>query len=268
MANPHASQTTTAGSSVRGVLHLLFGRGRVGKSTQARWMAGRAAEQGRNLTVIDADRNNASLASFLPHALRPEQADDTTMIAFLEEQTERLTETGGTMLIDLGGGDRIFATLAEKQGLFHVLPSLGIEIVAYHFSAAGRDDLETAFMMEQIGLCAPKTIIILNEGLAPTLPNGADPFAECVSSTSVQNIRNRGGRVVKMPAVPLATMTLADGLFISLSAAADGGVPRGDDGNPHPGARPLGLWRRMELRRWLETMERRHVEAGVAEWLP
>ena len=231
-------------------------------------MAGRAAEQGRNLTIIDADRNNASLASFLPHALRPKQADDTTMIGFLEDQTEQLTETGGMMLIDMGGGDRIFASLAEKQGLFDVLPSLGIEIVAYHFSAAGRDDLETAFMMEQIGLCAPKTIIILNEGLAPTLPNGADPFAECLGSTSVRNIRNRGGRIVRMPAVPLATMTLADSLYISLTAAADGGVPKDDDGNPHPGARPLGLWRRIELRRWLDTMEHRHVESGVAGWLP
>jgi hypothetical protein len=172
------------------------------------------------------------------------------------------------MLIDMGGGDRIFATLAERQGFFEVLPSMGIQIVAYHFSAAGRDDLETAFMMEQIGLCAPRTIIILNEGLAPTLPNGADPFAGCLGSTLVQKILNRGGRVVRMPAVPLATMTLADSLFISLAAAADGQVPTDNDGNPHPSAQPLGLWRRIELRRWLETMERRHADAGVADWLP
>lgn len=172
------------------------------------------------------------------------------------------------MLIDMGGGDRIFATLAERQGFFEVLPRLGIQIVAYHFSAAGRDDLETAFMMEQIGLCAAKTIIVLNEGLAPTLPHGADPFTECLRSKSVQKVLDRGGKVVRMPAVPLATMTLADGLFISLTAAADGQVPKDDDGNPHPDARPLGLWRRIELRRWLDTMERRHVEAGVAEWLP
>jgi len=91
MANAHASQTFAGSVQVRGVLHLLFGRGRVGKSTQGRWMAGRAAEQGRHLVVVDADQNNASLASFLPDALRPERADDTTMTSFLENQTEQLT---------------------------------------------------------------------------------------------------------------------------------------------------------------------------------
>ncbi len=71
-----------------------------------------------------------------------------------------------------------------------------------------------------------------------------------------------------MPAVPLATMVDADNLFIGIREAAEGGVPKGVDGLPHPDARPLNLWRRNELKRWLALMERRHAEAGVIGWPP
>lgn len=255
-------------ASFKGTIHVLCGRGRTGKSTWARWAAERAITQGRDLMIVDGDRTNSTLASFFRDARRPAHADDTTVGRFIEDITAELIDKGGNALIDMGGGDRLFAAIAEQKRFFTVLPRYGMDLLCWHFAAGGRDDLATLARMSAMGLVSRRTAIVLNEGLTQVAPSGEDPFAILQAGGTLKQAVGGGARVVRMPSVPLATMTEADGLFIGIRAAMDGGVPLTDDGQPHPDAAPLGFWRRMELEDWLAAMEERHSEAKVAEWLP
>ena len=252
----------------RGVMDVLLGRGRTGKTTWARWAIERARAAGRTVDVADGDRNNATLGSFYPDASSPAEATDVTVTAWIEDLAEKIINNRGRLILDMGGGDRSFATVAERHGFNDVLPGEGVDPVAWYFLAGGRDDCETIVLMERMGFRPARTVLVLNEGLAPVMPAGQDPFAAALKDKEVVKVLDRGALVLRMPAVPLATMVAADDLFIGIREAADGGVPKGSDGLPHSGANPLNLWRRNELRRWLAAMEKRHAEAGILEWLP
>ncbi len=252
----------------RGVMHVLLGRGRTGKTTWARWAVERARSAGREVIVADGDRNNGTLGSFYPDAGAPVASDDVTVTAWIEELTEGLISSRSQLILDMGGGDRSFATVAERHGFNDVLPAEGVDPVAWYFLAGGRDDCETMVFMEKVGFAPARTVIVFNEGLAPAVPAGQDAFAAAMKDKEVRKVLGRGAKLLRMPAVPLATMVTADDLFIGIREAANGGVPKGEDGLPHPDAKPLNLWRRNELRRWLTTMEERHTEAGILEWLP
>ena len=255
-------------AAVRGTIDVLLGRGRTGKTTWARWAIERARAAGRSVAIADGDRNNATLGSFYPDASSPAASDDVTVAAWMEEQAETTILSRGRLVLDMAGGDWSFATLAERHAFNEVLPAEGVDLTAWYFLAGGRDDFETLAFMEALGFRPPRTAIVLNEGLAPAMPAGQDPFATALRSKGVQQALDRGAKLVRMPAVPLATMVEADNLFIGIREAAGGGVPKGEDGLPHPDARPLNLWRRNELKKWLALMEQRHAEAGVIGWLP
>lgn len=257
-----------AETEARGTIDVLLGRGRTGKTTWARWAVERARGAGREVALADGDRNNATLGSFYPDASSPAAGDDVSVTAWMEELAEGVINTRGRLVLDMGGGDRSFATVAERHGFNDVLPENGVDLTAWYFLAGGRDDGETLVFMEGIGFRPQRTVVVLNEGLAPAVPAGQDPFAAALKDREVRKVLDRGAKLLRMPATPLATMVAADDLFIGIREAAGGGVPKGEDGLPHPEARPLNLWRRNELKKWLAQMEERHAAAGVLEWLP
>ena len=252
----------------RGAVHLFLGRGRTGKSTGARFLHGNAVENGRRVVMVDADRTNATLASFIPDARRPLSADDETVNAFMADILTEAVESGGSFVIDVGGGDRLMLAMSERHDLPALLRESGIGLVLHHFGAGGRDDFETLRKAEAIGLTSDQTIITLNEGLAGTSARDRDPFEALLRGRTVTDCIARGAVVIRMPAIPLATMVAADSLFIGLHQAARGDVPRDQKGAAMPGAVPLGLFRRLELSRWLKVMEQRYEDAHIAEWLP
>jgi hypothetical protein len=252
----------------RGTIHTLLGRGRTGKTTWARWAVERARLAGRDVAAADGDRNNGTLGSFYRDARSPAAGDDATMTAWLENLTEETITRRGSLVLDMGGGDRAFATVAQHHGFNEVLPAEGVDLVAWYFLAGGRDDAETLVHMEAMGFQPPRTVIVLNEGLAPVLPAGQDPFAAALRAKSVQRVLDRGAKLLRMPATPLATMVAADALFIGIHDAAHRGVPRDENGLPHRAAKPLDMWRGNELKRWLAAMEERHAAAEVTPWLP
>lgn len=267
-AMDHMPEAGEGADPARGAIDVLLGRGRTGKTTWARWAIERARNAGRTITVADGDRNNGTLGSFYSDASSPAAGDDVTVAAWMEELAEGTILGHGRLMLDMGGGDRSFATVAERHGFNEVLPAEGVDLTAWYFLAGGRDDFETLVFMERIGFRPQRTVIVFNEGLAPAVPAGQDAFASALRSKEVGKVLDRGAKLLRMPATPLATMVEADNLFIGIRDAAGGGVPKGEDGLPHPDARPLNLWRRNELKKWLALMEERHAEGGVLAWLP
>lgn len=255
--------------NARGSLHVALGRGRTGKTTNLRYLYERAVDAGRPVAVIDVDRTNSTMASFVSAARRPMAADDNTCLAFLETIIEEAIEKGGEYLLDMGGGDRLFLTFSERFDLPKLLQESRINLVLHHYAAGGRDDFETLSKCVGLKLKSDRTIIYFNEGLSGgAFAAGLDPFTALLSGASVKSCLNEGARVVRIPAVPPATMAMADALFIGIRQAAMGQVPVDDRGQPAEGAIALGVFRRLELKQWLETMEKQYMQAGVTEWLP
>lgn len=267
----------------RGSVHVLLGRGRTGKTTWARWAVERARADGREVAVADGDRNNSTLSSFYPSEVsRPAAADNATMTKWLEGLMESAIETRKPLLLDMGGGDRSFAMVSERYDFTQVLPENGVDLTAWYFVAGGRDDGETLVLMEQGGFRPSRRVLVLNEGLASSshegedpylamrraVEQGDDPFAEILREPDVRRCLDGGVKLLRMPPAPLASMKAADNLFIAIQDAAKGRVPNGEDGLPHPDVRPLNLWRRSDLNKWLGRMEEQHNGAGVLEWLP
>ena len=230
--DPVTQEAADAEDAPRGTIDVLLGRGRTGKTTWARWAIERAQSAGRTVAVADGDRNNATLRSFYPNASSPAAGDDVTMTAWMEELAEGVINTRGRLVLDMGGGDRSFATVAERHGFNEVLPAEGVDLTAWYFLTGGRDDFETLVLMEGMGFQPPRTVIVLNEGLAPVVPAGQDPFAAALKFSDVRRVLDRGARLVRMPAVPLATMVAADDLFVGIREAAgeSGGAARDHGG--------------------------------------
>lgn len=278
MAKAAASTTANEGGlavaepvAERGAIDVALGRGRTGKTTWTRWAIERARDTGRRLRIGDGDRNNRTLSSFYaddPNLSAPPAADELSVKGWLEDLTQEVIDGRGRLVLDMGGGDRAFANVSEKHSFAEVLPENGVDLTAWYFLAGGRDDYETLVFMEEIGFRPARTAIVLNEGLAPPAASGRDPFAKILDAAPVKAVLARGARLVRMPAVDLDTMVAADDLFVGIRAASKGAVPRGQDGAPVAGYKALNLWKRNELKRWLEEMGRRHEAAGVADWLP
>ena len=163
--DPVTQEAADAEDAPRGTIDVLLGRGRTGKTTWARWAIERAQSAGRTVAVADGDRNNATLRSFYPNASSPAAGDDVTMTAWMEELAEGVINTRGRLVLDMGGGDRSFATVAERHGFNEVLPAEGVDLTAWYFLTGGRADFETLVLMEGMGFQPPRTVIVLNEGL-------------------------------------------------------------------------------------------------------
>lgn len=255
----------------RGVIHVTLGRGRTGKTTWARWAEERADRAGRQVLLADGDRTNSTLSSFYEEGKvrRPIASDEATAEAWLEEVTGEVVENQSKLVLDMGGGDQVFANVATRHNFNSVLPENGVDVVAWYFMSGGRDDHEVMVNMQNRAFAPLRTVIVLNAGLAAVTAAGHDPFAATLNSSVVKTALKAGAKILRMPAAPLATMIAADNLFIGIRAASERGIPKDPDGNSLTDQyKPLNLWRTNELKTWLKAMETAHEDAGVAGWLP
>ncbi len=243
---------------VRARLVLPLGRGGRGKTTLTRWMVERAQRAGRSPVVADADRNNATLGRFFDGVLSPPSADDRDVMDFVARLVEAQAERRFDAVLDLGGGDLTLKRLAAEMSLASWLPTLGIDIVAVHLLGPSADDLAYLQAVEDGGLLAPpSTVLVLNEAAVPPGRTAAAAFGEAVETHPILTATvARGAMVVAMPRLGPAPDIEAAGLPY-WAAAANQGI------NNRPG---LGLWRAQQCTMWLRAME--VAFAPVAEWLP
>ncbi|MBF0562409.1 MAG: P-loop NTPase [Alphaproteobacteria bacterium] len=175
-------------------LTILAGKGGVGKSTVARYLAHRARERKTPLALFDADPSNYSLSRYYKDATSISSATESGQIKFLTDKVWPATGQGDA-LVDLGAGrDTIFAhwahrsnlvTLAEGEGVkISVLGVLGTEV-------EGLSSLAGCFQATQ----GARHTMVLNH------KNGEedDDFSDVMEHVLFKKLAGTGAAVVRAP---------------------------------------------------------------------
>lgn len=181
-------------ADVRPRLIVLFGRGRVGKTTFARLLVDRAHEAGRmEFAIADADRTNATMAAFYQNVVQPVESDDQAVLEFFDDLINAQVEDRATVLLDTRGADPTFPTFAASLDLVATLTEHAIIPVAMHLIGPDPDDLSVLREVEaRKAYCPPQTILVLNG--APLRA-----FDKVQKDAALKGAVKRGAIVVHIP---------------------------------------------------------------------
>ena len=229
-------------------LVLPLGRGAHGKTFWTRWLIDERRNGGTSVTIVDADRTNATLSDFFPDVLTPLSAEDADVEDCLRSLTEDMAERPRTAVTDFGANDLTIKRVSRKLGGFDsYLAACGIRGVAAHFFGPDRDDLAYLRDMEDGVFAPPATLLVLNEAL---LPGGASNrlFDPVIDDPIFQAAVSRGAVPVFMPRLEVAREVNR----LRLGFIAAGAGVRGRDGTR------LGPWNCSIIRAWRSTMAANH----------
>jgi len=226
------------------------GRGRTGKSAVLRTLKERAMMAGRDVAVADADRTNATLASFFADVVRPDYTDEAEMSAWLDELCNSQNDTRMTVILDIGAsGHGIFLRFASELRLADLLTKVGIVPVSIHCIGPDPDDLNPLGEIQKVeGWCPPQTILLLNEALIKNNRPVDVAFADVRNSPIYQAALKRGAREVLFPR--LACMDEINARKLSFEEAET----------------KLGLTNRQRVYLWRQAVAK--AWEPVADWLP
>lgn len=229
---------------------VAYGRGRSGKSTGLRYLAQRAQDAGRDVTIADADQR-ATLTGFFSDVLRPKRQDDKAVHAWLDGLVNAQAETPITIILDRNGGDQAFGRFAADVGLTELLPSVGIMPVALHFIGADVSDLTDLKLAETGGGFTPEaTVLILNAGTITDGTPADEAFEEVKAHPVYKAALQRGAREVLLPR------------HFCIAAVDELGIRFADAATDTR----LGLTNRQRSVMWQRAVE--EALLPVREWLP
>lgn len=254
---PAEGAQASASAPRRPRIILPVGRGTRGKSWVSEYLIATALSTGRALLVGDGDRQNQTLAARFAGVRTPPSADESEMRLWIASFIEAVITSGQTdALLDLGAGDLSLRRTAREQELLPWLSGLGIDLVVVHLLGPSLEDLGHIAAIEEAGLAAPMTVLILNEGTVPPHRDPAAAFAATIGAHPILAATiARGARIVRLPRLDCAPEMEERGL--GLAHALEGRVP--------DGVAPLGPWAAQQLALW-----RRRTQiafAPVADWL-
>lgn len=235
---------------------LPVGRGTRGKTWTSEYLIATALSTGRPLVVGDGDRQNQSLAMRFSDVRTPPSADEGEMRTWIAGFFEAVLASGADALLDLGAGDLILRRTAKEMELLPWLDAMGVDLVVVHLLGPSAEDLAHLAAVEEAGLAAPMTVLILNEGTVPPNRDPATAFAATIGAHPILAATvARGARLVRLPRLDCAPEMEERGF--SLAHALEGRLPEG--------VAPLGPWAAQQLALW-----RRRTQAAlapVADWL-
>lgn len=193
----HAPVETPPGLDLSGKRKawFLIGRGRIGKTTFARWLTETMDQRGGSAIIAAADPVNRSLRQFLDNVAEPASADPEEVKNWLRALLEYQVEEKLNSIIDLGGGNTsLSALLAEMPDLADVLSQGGIEAIACHVIGPDPHDCVPLAVTEAEGFQPKATVIVLNEA------HGRRPrFDPVLAQPEVRAAIDRGAVQLWMP---------------------------------------------------------------------
>lgn len=174
---------------------FLIGRGRIGKTTFARWLSETMDQRGGSAIIAAADPVNRSLRQFLDNVAEPASADPEEVKNWLRALLEYQVEEKLNSIIDLGGGNTsLSALLAEMPDLTEVLSHGGVEAIACHVIGSDPHDCVPLALTEAEGFRPKATVIVLNEA------HGHRPrFDQVLAQAEVRAAIDRGAVQLWMP---------------------------------------------------------------------
>lgn len=235
-------------------LVLPLGRGAHGKTLWARWLIDELRNTGVPLTIVDADRTNATLSEFFPDVVTPASAEDADVEDCLRSLTEDMMEHPRTAVMDFGANDLTVKRVSRKLGGFdRYLARGGIRGVAVHFLGPDRDDLAFLRDMEGDVFAPAATILVLNEALRPDGTSNS-LFEPVMADPIFQAAVSRGVQPVFMPRLEVAReVNLRRQGFLAAAA-----------GTPALDGTRLGPWKCSLIEAWRHSMISNHQH--VMSW--
>jgi hypothetical protein len=174
---------------------FLIGRGRIGKTTLARWIAETVENRGGSQIIAAADPVNRGLRVFVDGVAEPPSSDPAEVKDWLRDLLQYAMAEKLNALIDLGGGDTSLAALLQDvPDLAEVLEASGIAPVAIHVTGPDPHDLVPLAMTEAAGFRPAATAVVLNEA-----HGRRSRFDAILQHEAVQSALARGAVQLWMP---------------------------------------------------------------------
>jgi hypothetical protein len=257
-------------------LVVLHGRGRLGKTAYADYLAQRAQAAGREVILVDADVRNPSLSKLYAPKLDGEGKPIPGTGARVPEG-ESLEEFGALMtgtlndlaaargavsvVVDIGGGqDRALVEFVRDLNIARFCQRRGITVVPAYAIGPTEDDLHHALAVRDAGAFADeRAILLMNEAMVKRGREPLGAFAPVVTAPEYQEwVVNRNACPVWMR--NLGCLDLMRGMGLSLIDAMQG--------KPGEGGKRLGPAEQFMIEDWMEGMEDQQRDAGALELLP
>jgi hypothetical protein len=241
---------------------MLIGGNNSGKSTWARWAAGRTFEAGHTVTLAALDKNQRALATFFNSVDQPESRDVLEVAGWATEFLTFVADNKLSAIADFGGGgeEYIHSVLDDGPTLVDDLVVSGVGIIAAHFLTPRPDDLQVLAALDARGFKPKATVLVLNEAHVERGANADEAFSRVLGHSVFKAAVARGAHVVRMPRLfPQSLALEIASKRLQFSHARDGTVPDGSTVTPIRGLD------RSRVRRWLDDMETAHdaVKGGL-----
>lgn len=231
-------------------LHVVSGKGGVGKSMFCRSLAWCWGSINGSFVAFDADGSNATLARFLPNTTVVDVDGDGRISAWFERvvMPPLIASETRRVLLDLGSGaERLFRGWAHTNDAPALLREVGVEITVWHLLDPSLDSisplLDTVSALPDV-----EHAIVLNLGLAKGI-HTYEPAAafDAIRAEPEYLAVTEGRPVLKMP--PLLEAARIDRDDVTFEVAISD-------------KSPLYLFERMRVYRWLHSMR-----SELAPWV-
>ncbi|MBF0852237.1 MAG: hypothetical protein ABF932_14285 [Gluconobacter potus] len=190
---------------------------------------------------------------------RPGNAELEQSKLWLADVLAEALKHSASLVIDMGGGDRVSEELAAESHLADFLKANGVNPTFAYFTGPERDDFDHVYRIwKSAAFKDGDSILFLNEGLYRSPSRSANPFEWLKEDPRLAQMEKAGVRPVVFPALTCMKYLEGDDMNVFDVVA---GKPKADGTKVNP------LWAHMTVK-WLEAFRHNVEEEGVAEWLP
>ena len=258
------------GESAKLDLLIRAGRGRTGGSTGLDLAVQRARYQGRRVKPLDGDLRSRTLSSLYPAkddqgrpiqdgASSPATDELPDIKAWLSAEFDSMVEERVSRVLDLSGGDRVMQEYVRDLALMDFCRDFGIDPTVAVFLGPDMEDFRHAIQLLRSGeLRCERTMIVLNEGVIRHGQTTYGAFDAILEHPDFEAIVKDGARPVFMRRLTCIATLRERGLgFYDVLA-----------GKPDKGGMKASPTLFHMTKTWIETFEREHGKARVAQWLP
>ncbi len=215
-------------------IHFVGGeKGGVGKSLVARLLSQWFIDRSAPFAGVDADASHATLLRTYGAYT---QAADLEDFASADEIINRALAADRSVVVDLPAqSNRILARWLDSADILRFAGEAGIRLTLWHVTDGSVDSVKDLERSLDMGQGAFSLVVVKNHG------RGKD-FTYFAESDARRRLEERGGRIIDVPELDVATMTRIDRTSASFWGAA----------NNAEGENALAPMQRQRARMWLE----------------
>ena len=251
-------------------LLIRAGRGRTGGSTGLDLAVQRARYQGRRVKPLDGDLRSRTLSSLYPAkddegrpipdgASSPATDELPDIKAWLSAEFDSMVEERVSRVLDLSGGDRVMQEYVRDLALMNFCRDFGIDPTVAVFLGPDMEDFRHAIqLLRSSEFRCDRTMIVLNEGVIRHGQTTSGAFEPILGHPDFEAIVRDGARPVFVRRLTCMATLRERGLgFYDVLA-----------GKPDKAGAKASPTLFHMTKTWIETFEREHEKARVAQWLP